>query len=226
VTVRTDVRRLAGVLVALAVVATTLLVAPATASAATASAGAASPTEAVFANRLNAARTAHGVARLAVRAELVSVARAQSARMARRAVLYHNPHLTTEVRNFRWVGENVGYGPTSEAVHAAFMNSPLHRANILDTDYTEVGIGTTVVNGVVWVAEVFRRPQRVARPSLTRTLGPGSHGPAVRQVQARLHVPVTGTYDAETRRAVARFQRAQGRAGRGWVGQHTWARLF
>jgi murein L,D-transpeptidase YcbB/YkuD len=219
--IRTDVRRLAVGLVALAVIATALLVAPAAASA-----RAASPTEAAFVSRLNAARTAHGVARLAVRAELVAVARAQSARMARRAVLYHNPHLTTEVRNFRWVGENVGYGPTSQAVHAAFMNSPLHRANILDTDYTEVGIGTTVVNGVVWVAEVFRRPQRVARPSLTRTLGPGSHGPAVRQVQTRLRVPVTGTYDAETRRAVARFQRAQGWAGRGRVGQHTWARLF
>ena len=32
---------------------------------------------------------------------------------------------------------NVGYGPDALTVHVAFMNSPAHKANILDRDYTE-----------------------------------------------------------------------------------------
>ena len=235
--VRTDVRRFAGTVVALAVVATAFLVAPAAASAATAS-----PTEAVFANRLNGARTAHGRPRLAVRADLVAVARAQAARMARRTVLYHNPHLTTDVMNWRWVGENVGYGPDVQTVHVAFMNSDAHRANILDTDFTEVGIGVVERGDRVWVAEVFRRPETVttsssgsstrssgASPTLAtfhHTLRYGSTGASVRRVQGRLHLRQTGFYGTYTRAAVSRFQRGLGWQGRGNVGRHTWARLF
>jgi uncharacterized protein YkwD len=40
------------------------------------------------------------------------------------------------------------------------MHSPEHKANILDRDYTQVGIGAVTVNGRVWVAEVFRRPMK------------------------------------------------------------------
>jgi uncharacterized protein YkwD len=38
------------------------------------------------------------------------------------------------------------------------MASAPHRANILDRDYTQVGVGAIVRDGRVWVAEVFRRP--------------------------------------------------------------------
>ena len=78
--------------------------------------------------------------------------------MAARSTLFHNPNLTTDVRNWRYVGENVGYGPDALSVHRAFMHSTHHRANILDRDYTQLGIGAVVVNGRVWVAQVFRRP--------------------------------------------------------------------
>ena len=57
----------------------------------------------------------------------------------------------------------------SASVHTAFMNSPAHKANILDRDYTEVGIGAVVANGRVWVAQVFRRPMRNAPPRRART---------------------------------------------------------
>ncbi|MGZ4596764.1 MAG: CAP domain-containing protein [Actinomycetes bacterium] len=114
--------------------------------------------EAVFVSKLQAARTNHGLRRLTVRADLVRVARAQATRMATRNRLYHNPRLTTDVRSWVYVGENVGYGPTATAVHRAFMHSAPHRANILDHDYTEVGMGVVIVNGRVWVAQVFRKP--------------------------------------------------------------------
>jgi uncharacterized protein YkwD len=222
-TTRSDARRLASTLVALAVVAASFLVGSSSASAATAS-----PAEAAFTARLNAARTSHSVARLTVRSDLVAVARAQAVRMANRSVLYHNPRLTTAVKHWRWVGENVGYGPDAGTVHTAFMNSPPHRANILDRDYTEIGIGTVTRAGRVWVAEVFRRPLRVAHltAGFVRPLHIGSQGRDVRLVQAELGLRVTSRYDARTARAVARFQRTQGWAGHGQVGPRTWQRLF
>jgi len=192
--------------------------------------------------RLNGARSDHGLPGLATRSDLVAVARAQATRMADSGTLYHNPNLTTDVANWRWVGENVGYGPDVQTVHVAFMNSDAHRANILDTDFTEVGIGVVERGDRVWVAEVFRRPETVttsssgsstrssgASPTLAtfhHTLRYGSTGASVRRVQGRLHLRQTGFYGTYTRAAVSRFQKHLGWAGRGNVGPGTWSRLF
>jgi uncharacterized protein YkwD len=37
------------------------------------------------------------------------------------------------------LGENVGYGGDIDQVHTAYMNSPGHRANILDPGFTQIG---------------------------------------------------------------------------------------
>ena len=186
--------------------------------------------EDVFTTKMNAARAAKGIPRLATRSHLVSVARQWAATMASQNKLYHNPQLTSDVNNWRYVGENVGYGPDALTVHVAFMNSPAHRANVLDRDYTEVGVGAVVRDGRVWVAEVFRRPMRVTTSSVSvgfsGKLTYGSTGASVKKVQARLGVTATGYYGSYTRSAVSRFQRSLGWQGRGNVGRHTWARLF
>lgn len=190
----------------------------------------ASSVEDTFTAKLNHARTARGLPRLETRNALVQVAREWAARMAEQSKLYHNPNLTSDVTNWRWVGENVGYGPDALTVHVAFMRSPGHRANILDRDYTEVGIGAVVRDGRVWVAEVFRRPMRVTtssvRATFSHTLRYGSKGAAVKRVQGRLDLRQTGYYGRYTKAAVSRFQQAQGWAGRGNVGPKTWSRLF
>jgi uncharacterized protein YkwD len=196
-------------------------------------AAAARHVEDTFTDRINQARASHGLRELDSRPHLVAVARRWAERMAEQSKLYHNPSLTSDVNNWRWVGENVGYGPDAPAVHVAFMRSPGHRANILDRDYTEVGVGAVVRGGRVWVAEVFRQPLRVrtaSRRSFTaeyrHVLRHGSTGPAVRRVQARLGVRETGFYNRHTKHAVSRFQRSLGWQGRGNVGRHTWRRLF
>ena len=148
--------------------AVALVLAALVTGAAAAGPAAANSVEDSFTAKLNGARSARGIPRLTTRSALVTVAREQARRMARSSRLYHNPRLTSEVTNWRWVGENVGYGPSVASVHTAFMNSPAHRSNILDRDYTEVGIGAVVANGRVWVAEVFRRPMRVTTSSFTR----------------------------------------------------------
>lgn len=224
-------RRVAALVTAFALVLAALLT-----GAVTARPAGANSVEDTFTDRLNNARSSRGVPQLTTRSHLVAVAREQAARMAGQSKLYHNPSLTSDVNNWRWVGENVGYGPDALTVHVAFMNSPAHKANILDRDYTEVGIGAVVRNGRVWVAEVFRRPARITTSSVRsvssvatrpdRALRVGSRGAAVKRVQARLGLSRTGYYGRYTQAAVSRFQRQQGWAGRGNVGPKTWSRLF
>ena len=43
--------------------------------------------------------------------------------------------------NYRYAGENLAGAPTVESAHTNLMNSPGHRANILNANYTKVGIG-------------------------------------------------------------------------------------
>ncbi|HEY4314531.1 MAG TPA: CAP domain-containing protein [Actinomycetes bacterium] len=219
-------RRALAALVAVLAVVTTAFVA----GAATAGPAGATSVEDVFTSNINHARASRGIPRLAVSADLVRVARGQASRMASQDLLYHNPNLTSEVTNWRWVGENVGYGPDAETVVVAFMQSAPHKANILDRDYTQVGVGAVTVGDRVWVAEVFRRPLHVTKSptlaSFQHTLRLGSAGAAVSRVQGRLHLRQTGYYGSYTRAAVVRFQHAQGWAGRGNVGPKTWNRLF
>ena len=57
-------------------------------------------------------------------------------------------------------GENIAYGqPTPEEVMNGWMNSPGHRANILNTNFTQIGVGIAQkANGqYVWTQE-FTRP--------------------------------------------------------------------
>lgn len=112
------------------------------------------------AEQIDQARAARGIRSLDTRAGLSDVARTWAEQMARTGVLRHNPRLTTEVENWRWVGENVGFGPDVRTMQEAFMRSPGHRANVLDRDYTQVGVGVARRDGRVWVVQVFRRPAR------------------------------------------------------------------
>jgi uncharacterized protein YkwD len=195
--------------------------------AATARPAGATSTEVSVTSKINAARSARGVHRLATRSDLVAVARGQAKRMAARNVLYHNPNLAQQVRNFRWAGENVGYGPDAATVHRAFMASAGHRRNLLDRAYTEVGVGAVWANGRLWVAQVFRRPLHVATASSSssRVLHYGSTGERVKKVQRRLGVRATGWYGPVTTAKVKAFQKRQGWRGNGRVGPGTWRAL-
>jgi len=124
--------------------------------------------ESQFIAKMNAAREANGLAPYTVASDLTSIAREHSNAMASQGRLYHNPNLTSQVQNWQAVGENVGDGPTVDDIHSAFMHSPEHRANILDHDYTQVGVGVTVdSSGQIWVTEDFREPMHSTRSTST-----------------------------------------------------------
>jgi uncharacterized protein YkwD len=64
------------------------------------------------------------------------------------------------------VGENIGRAdqPLMGKIHASLMGSPDHRANILDVEYTRVGVGIFALpDGQVWVTEVFHSEEEPSR---------------------------------------------------------------
>ncbi len=62
---------------------------------------------------------------------------------------------------WRKLGENVGRGGSIEQVHTAYLNSPGHRANIVDPSFTSMGAGAVwgTCNGqrTVFTVQVFMR---------------------------------------------------------------------
>ena len=64
--------------------------------------------------------------------------------------------LTEAGVSYRTAGENIAYGQsTPQQVMNAWMNSSVHRANILNANYTTIGVGYTVINGTAYWAQLF-----------------------------------------------------------------------
>jgi hypothetical protein len=99
--------------------------------------------------------------------------------MASSGNLDHNPKLRSQVDNYDYVGENVGYGANAAQIHGALMNSAPHKANILDRDYRQIGVGAVRDSkGLLWIAQVFRDPAgssaRTPKPKSSSSAKPRS----------------------------------------------------
>lgn len=126
----------------------------------------ASTEESQFVSLANKERANRGLRSYSVASDLVAVARRHAQRMAAKHSIYHNPNLGSEVTGWQAVGENVGMGGSASSIHQAFMNSAAHRANILDGDFTQVGMGTAFDDkGVLYVTQVFRKPMGSTAPA-------------------------------------------------------------
>ncbi|MFQ5553972.1 MAG: CAP domain-containing protein [Acidimicrobiia bacterium] len=113
--------------------------------------------ESSFLSRMNAERTARGLAPVEMYWDLVDDARAHSQRMAAQGSLHHNPSLGGVTGGWMALGENVGVGPEVATVHEAFMDSAGHRRNVLG-DFNYVGVGVVVENAdKLWVTVVFMK---------------------------------------------------------------------
>lgn len=141
--------------------------------------------EARFHALVNEARAANGLPRLALDPDLSDVARYHSQRMDALDFFDHDdPHSGTDptARGLEFgytcrkdydtyytegLGENLwmvtgaggflGISPQTEAERAfdSLMDSPGHRANILDVSYDRQGIGVHVSDGAVWLTQNF-----------------------------------------------------------------------
>ena len=98
---------------------------------------------------VNAERTKLGLKPLQIDLELVKLARLKSQDMinlnyfSHQSPTYGSPFelMIAAVISYRLAGENLAGAPTVERAHTGLMNSPGHRANILNPSYTHIGIG-------------------------------------------------------------------------------------
>ncbi|NHZ70897.1 MAG: hypothetical protein GWP18_04580 [Proteobacteria bacterium] len=113
--------------------------------------------EGQFVSKINAARAASGKAPLEVYWDLTDDARAQSAAMAAKGSIYHNPGLSGVTSGWEKLGENVGVGFDVNMLHQAFMDSAGHRANILG-DFNYIGVGVKIDDaGLMWATMIFMK---------------------------------------------------------------------
>lgn len=114
---------------------------------------------------VNQERKAHGLPALRSDEALTNAARKHAERMAQQGTVAHQlpaePGLPARARatgaHFTWLSENVDEGPNAQTIHQSFMKSPLHRANILDSDMDSVGIGVAERKGELFAVEDFSK---------------------------------------------------------------------
>jgi|GEM_PF-1894737 len=115
----------------------------------------------------NEERGRHGLPALARDPSLRAMAREHCGRMIAAGRLAHDlpgqPGLESRAAavglHFSKVGENVARSATSVVrfFHEALMASPAHRENILDRDYTHLGVGIAQSGGIHYAAQEFAR---------------------------------------------------------------------
>jgi len=123
-----------------------------------------------FVEWINQERAARSLPLLELDPQLSAVAREHSADMASRGYFSHlapPPAGNTPLdRYFKalgtlpagLLGENIAYAtqPVFELIHQDLLNSPKHRANLLNPDFIKIGVGIYVApEGKVWITQMF-----------------------------------------------------------------------
>ncbi len=117
---------------------------------------------------VNKERAAQGLAPLAYNAELSKVAEAKAADLrdknyfSHTSPTYGSPFDMMKSFGIRYTaaGENIAKGYMSpSSVMDGWMNSPGHKANIMNTNFTEIGVGyVSGDNGTGYWVQMFIRP--------------------------------------------------------------------
>lgn len=117
-------------------------------------------------NLLNSDRARYGLAPLVIDPELCRIARIKSQDMRDNQYFAHTSPTYGDVRSmlrrfgyaFTTAGENIAHHATVEKAQAAFLSSPGHRKNIMNSAYTRVGLGAAVdAKGYVYLTQIFVR---------------------------------------------------------------------
>lgn len=124
-----------------------------------------------YVDLVNQERAQRGLSQLVVDPNLIGVARGHSKEMSQKHYFSHTSpteklktpldrFLVTQKQRPKWalVGENLYYCSIVDVDrgHQALMNSPGHRANILEPRYERIGVGIyTDKNGEFFVTESF-----------------------------------------------------------------------
>jgi uncharacterized protein YkwD len=106
---------------------------------------------------MNTARSDHGAIVLDRGWRLRDMADAHSRQMANAGRIFHTDALGSRLTFVSWAvaGENVGAGLSMRGLYDAFMDSEVHRDNILERRFRRVGIGLYAHDGFLWVTLIF-----------------------------------------------------------------------
>ena len=118
----------------------------------------------------NQDRANAGLGPLALRYDVFEIAAEHSRRMAAANDLFHNDeYFSPEVRQrlgARSLGENVALNSSMDDAHARLMNSPAHRANLMNPKFTVVGMAVVrTTSGAGFVTQDFVEPASTAPPA-------------------------------------------------------------
>ena len=143
--------------------------------------------EAGFVAHINALRTGLGFAPLTVDPGLTSKARAWAQTMASQNTIWHSKLSDgITIPHWRKLGENVGMGSTVDGLHAAFVKSPLHYANLVDPAFTSIGLGVVRgAGGRLFVSEEFMQVAPPAAPASPAATRPAAKRPVVKPTVIR-----------------------------------------
>lgn len=167
-----------------------------------------SPT--VLLSETNIQRSNNGESALSMNGQLTQAAQAKANDMVARN---YWSHVTPDgVQPWQFVanagysysalGENLAYGfDTSTATVTGWMNSAPHRANVLNTSYTEVGFG--IANSVNFngdgeetvVVAMYGKPQRVVTPSTVQNGRTSTPAPTKKVTEAPAETPAPTTVE-------------------------------
>lgn len=114
-------------------------------------------------NAANRDRAAAGLHPLKWDSSLAAAAHQHALHMAQMNQLSHQfpgePPVQDRARQtgarFSMIAENVAQGPTVSGLHTQWMNSPPHRANLLDPDLNAVGISVVQSGNMLFAVEDF-----------------------------------------------------------------------
>ncbi len=104
---------------------------------------------------VNQTRAQSGRSYLRDNLQLDQKAQAWAEYLAGQNTLQHSNLPSGITYQWRSLAENVGYGGSIEQVHQAYLNSPGHRANILDPRWNYMGTGVAWRGSRVFTVQVF-----------------------------------------------------------------------
>ena len=110
--------------------------------------------ESCFMKRINNVRERDGLRRLNRDKQLGYVARRHARKMASDRAIYHDDGLGRKITRWQALGQNTGRGASCRRLFRAFMNSSVHRGNILGP-WRYFGVGVKRRNGTVYAQQVF-----------------------------------------------------------------------
>lgn len=118
---------------------------------------------------VNQTRGGRGLGQLPDNSGLKTIARRQAQNMAAAGFIFHTTDLVAQANSlalsYKALGENVGVGPSVEAVEDAFIASPHHFENIVDPEYNALGVGATAGgNGALYFSQNFGALKAAAPP--------------------------------------------------------------